>query len=56
MKSILGIVKDIGPLNEMVHGADLKTINYKHFYNYKTKEIIWKKMLLKNIEYIYMKI
>lgn len=31
MKSILGIVKDIGPLNEMVHGADLKTINYKHF-------------------------
>ncbi len=31
MKSILGVVKEIGPSNEMIYGADLKNINYKHF-------------------------
>lgn len=31
MKSVLGIVKENGPLNEMVYGSDLKPINFKHF-------------------------
>ncbi len=31
MKSILGIVKDNGPLSELVYGANLQPTNYKHF-------------------------
>ena len=31
MKSILGIVKESGPLNELVYNSNLKPINYKHF-------------------------
>lgn len=31
MKSILGIVRDNGPPNEMVYGSDLRSFNYRHF-------------------------